>query len=378
MRIVVISHTEHYFNQDRQICGWGSTIRELDHVAQICDELIHIAPLHKTPAPESSLTYTASNVQFIALEPSGGKGLKKLSILKTLFTNLKKIQRYTKSADYIQFRAPTGMGTYVLPYLKFFRSGKYWVKYAGNWMDDHMPLGNRIQKFWLKKIDKKVKVTINGNWESNPRFLSFENPCLTKEEYEQGQEVISKKINSDFDNLRLVFVGSLNRHKGVHLILTAFCKKSQYTSLSEMIFAGDGAERTEFEEMATHSPFPIKFLGHCSKDEVANLLSQSHVLILPSKSEGFPKVVGEAMNFGCIPVVTDISCMKDYIKNNYNGFLLKEASADSIIKTLNELEQLDFDSYKEALLHNSKLAHRFTYDYYNFALQDKIFEDVYE
>ena len=373
MRIVVISHTEHYQDDLGKICGWGSTIRELDHVAQICDELIHIAPLHRTPAPESSLNYTASNIKFVALEPSGGKGLKKLSILKVLFSNLKKIHRYTKSADHIQFRAPTGMGVYVLPYLKFFRSGKYWVKYAGNWMDEHMPLGNRIQKFWLKKIDKKVKVTINGTWESDPRFLSFENPCLTKEEYEQGQAIVSEKINSVFGRLKLVFVGSLNRHKGVHHIIKAFCRKGQYSSLSEMIFAGDGVEREEFEEMAAHSQFPIKFLGHCSKDDVAQLLSESHVLLLPSKSEGFPKVVGEAMNFGCIPMVTNVSCMGEYITHGKNGFLLNEASEEEVMKNLNYLDQLNKNSFKEVLLYNSKLAHRFTYDYYNFALQNKIF-----
>ncbi len=373
MRIVVISHTEHYRNNFGEICGWGSTIRELDHVAQICDELIHIAPLHKSPAPDSSLAYIASNVRYVPLEPSGGKGLKKLSILKTLFSNLKKIHHYTKSADHIQFRAPTGMGIYVLPYLKFFRSGRYWVKYAGNWMDEHMPLGNKIQKFWLKKIDQRVKVTINGNWESEPRFISFENPCLTKEEYEKGQAVVLKKLSSVSRNLRLVFVGSLNRHKGVHHIIKAFCENGQYTSLSEMVFAGDGVERREFEEMASHSKFPIKFLGHCSKDDVAQLLSESHVLLLPSKSEGFPKVVGEAMNFGCIPVVTDVSCMAEYITHGKNGFLLNEASEEEVMENLNYLDQLNEDSFKEALLYNSKLAHRFTYDYYNFALQNKIF-----
>ncbi len=376
MRIVVISHTEHYLNKKGEVCGWGSTVRELNHLAQICEELVHVAPLHKSAAPESSLTYTASNIQFVALQPSGGKGLQKLNILTTSFSNLKLISRFTKNADHIQFRAPTGMGIYVLPYLKLFRSGKYWVKYAGNWMDESMPFGNRIQKLWLKRIDNSVKVTINGNWERDVRFIPFENPCLTVEEYRQGQAVVNKKISSGFEKLRLVFVGSLNRHKGVHHILDAIKDKVQYSSFSEIVFAGDGFERAEFEEMATRSTFPIRFLGHCSKDDVAKLLSESHVLLLPSKSEGFPKVIGEAMNFGCIPVVTDISCMNDYIEHGSNGWLLKEPSADQISDALIHLDKWTSNSFEQALLYNSNLAHRFTYDYYIFALQNKIFREA--
>jgi len=372
MRIVIISHTEHYKSSDGVIKGWGSTIRELDHVAEICNELIHLAPLHCNLPPDSSLSYTSNNIQFIALKPSGGKGLEKLSIIHTALHNLKLIREYTKAADYIQFRAPTGMGVYVLPYLKLFRSNSYWVKYAGNWIDPEMPLGNRIQKYWLKNIDRTVKVTINGRWESDPRFIPFENPSLTSEEHLIGKDIINDKIKNPPDKFRLIFVGSLNSHKGVHLILDALKKLKTKSNFSEILFVGDGAERDAFEKSAEQIDFPIHFLGHCSKEKVAELLAKSHILLLPSRSEGFPKVVGEAMNFGCIPIVSNVSCLSDYVKTGENGLVLDDLSSDAIWIALKAINEWSPSNYQTALKKNANLASRFTYQHYNFALKSKV------
>lgn len=372
MRIVIISHTEHYKSPDGVIKGWGATIRELNHVVEICDELIHLAPLHDDLPPDSSLSYTSNKIKFVALKPSGGKGLKKLSIIKAALYNLKLIHGHTKNADHVQFRAPTGMGMYVLPYLKLFRSNSYWVKYAGNWIDPDMPLGNRLQKIWLKYIDYNVPVTINGRWEGDKRFLSFENPSLTSEEHLIGQEIINDKIKNPPNKFRLIFVGSLNRHKGVHLIIDALKKLKNKSHFSEILFVGDGAEREVFEISAKQIDFPIQFLGHCSKEKVAKLLAKSHVLLLPSKSEGFPKVVGEAMNFGCVPIVSNVSCLSDYIKTGENGLVLDDLSSDAIWSALKTINQWSPSNYQMALKKNANLASRFTYQHYNFALKSKI------
>lgn len=372
MQIVIISHTEHYINSKDQVCGWGSTIRELNHLAEICDELIHLAPLHTTPAPDSSLSYTSSKIKFIALKPSGGKGWQKLSILNTALYNLKKINQFTKTADFIQFRAPTGMGVYVLPYLKTFRNSRYWVKYAGNWIDPEMPMGNRLQKYWLKNIDRNAKVTINGTWEKQRRFLSFENPSLTRGEHVSGCKVVKDKMENFPTKLRLIFVGSLNRHKGVHIILEALKNIEDLASFSELILVGDGEDRVEFEAMAQAVSLQVQFLGHRSKPEVADLLSKSHVLLLPSKSEGFPKVVGEAMNFGCVPIVSDISCIGDYIENGVNGLLLDKVDSKDLKQALMVIGQWSSSTFKTALNLNMNTASRFTYQYYNKALIEHV------
>lgn len=58
------------------ILDWGPTVNEINHLAADFDEMHHIAFLHTSEAPPSSLPYTASNIEFVPLNLIGGKGLK--------------------------------------------------------------------------------------------------------------------------------------------------------------------------------------------------------------------------------------------------------------------------------------------------------------
>jgi len=374
MTICIISHTEHYKDNNGNIVGWGPTVREISHLSAIADQIIHLAPLYTKKAPSASLSYTDKRVQFIPLKPSGGKGLKKLSVLFTAFHNLNLIHQYTKKADHIQFRSPTGMGIYVLPYLRFFRNKKYWVKYAGNWIDENIPLGNKLQKlFLLNFISSHTKVTYNGHWVKKLNFLSFENPCLTEEEYQIGKEKIPQKEDPFIKGWQICFVGSLTEHKGVHLLLQALEKlENNKINIEKVHIIGDGPLMKQLKSQANRLNISVVFHGYLKKGEVNKVLFESHALVLPSKSEGFPKVVSEAMNFGCIPVVTDISCIKQYIRNDYNGILIKQPKYEEVALGIETLLYWDMKRYTNAVLYNSNLAGLYTYSVYNKMLQEKV------
>ena len=144
-----------------------------------------------------------------------------MSILFTAPLNLYRMFKILKDVDYIQFRAPTGMGIYVLPFLRFFYNTKYWVKYAGNWKDKSMHLGNMLQKKWLQNFTSKdTKITVNGLWPNERNnIIPFENPCLDKNDRKIGEKIQHEKINKKA--IEFCFVGSLNKHKGVDKILEA-------------------------------------------------------------------------------------------------------------------------------------------------------------
>jgi len=374
MTLCIISHTEHYQDEHGTLKAWGSTVTEINHLLDIFDHIVHLAPLHQGTPPNSSLAYVDNKrISFIALKPSGGKGLQKLSIAWTALSNFKKIHKAIQEADIIQFRAPTGMGLYVLPYLKWFNSKPYWVKYAGNWIDPNMPLGNRLQKQWLlKHLEPETQVTYNGNWVDKPGFLSFDNPCFTTADYQEARSALDQKPNLKKEGWTLCFVGALNAHKGVPLIIEALKKKPETLHIKAMHFVGDGPDRDHYEALAKNLKVTTYFHGFLPKPEVYQVLAQSDALVLPSKSEGFPKVVGEAMAYGCVPIVSRVSCMEDYILDGDNGFLLKTLSPQSLIQSLNELNVLSKEQLEGLRLKNYTFAQQFTYAHYNTALKDKI------
>jgi glycosyltransferase involved in cell wall biosynthesis len=374
MTLCIISHTEHYLDTDGTLLAWGSTVTEINHLLKITDHIIHIAPLHKGTAPPSSLAYAnSSEIEFIPLVLSGGKGLKKLSIAWSALSNLRRIHKALKRVDVIQFRAPTGMGLYVLPYLKWVNTKPYWVKYAGNWVDPYMPVGNRLQKQWLlKQLEPETQVTYNGNWEDKPQFLPFDNPCFTKENYVEANSALTIKPDPKDEGWTLCFVGALNAHKGVSLILETLSLLDTSIPIKLLHFIGDGPDRQAYEQKASEIETPIQFHGFLPKTMVHQLLSESHALLLPSKSEGFPKVVGEAMAYGCVPIVSKVSCLEDYIIDGENGYLLDELSSEALGDCLKCLHQLTAIELKSLRLKNYTFAQRFTYEYYTQAINEKI------
>ena len=74
MKIAIISHTEHYRDSSGKIRGWGPTIKEINKLAVVSNSIVHIAPFHNGNAPDSSLSYSAKNINYLPLRPSGGKG----------------------------------------------------------------------------------------------------------------------------------------------------------------------------------------------------------------------------------------------------------------------------------------------------------------
>ena len=44
LKLLVISHTPHYTDQDGRVVGWGPTLRELNYLTDLFEHVYHIAP----------------------------------------------------------------------------------------------------------------------------------------------------------------------------------------------------------------------------------------------------------------------------------------------------------------------------------------------
>jgi len=372
MKLAIISHTPHY-KKDGVTTGWGPTVREINHLIDLFDEIYHIAPLHNEESPGSSLPYESDKIKFIPLKPYGGKKLSdKLSIITSAPNNLKIIKSILKRVDWVQFRAPTAMGIYVLPYLSFRSAPNRWVKYAGNWNMKNPPLSYSFQKWWLNNNFQKSKVTINGQWEGQKdHLLNFQNPCLDNEELLRAKKIAREKNFND--KLTFCFVGTLTKNKGVDVILDALKKIKHPGDIEEVLIIGEGIEREKYELIAKEINLKITFKGLLKRDELENIYKVSHLIILPSESEGFPKVIAEASAYGCVPVVSDVSSIGQYY-NNMNGFLLKKINPDELAQKIDSALE-DRITLKKMSSHCVKVADLFTFEYYIKNLREKILSE---
>lgn len=359
MILTIISHTPHY-EKDKIIYGWGSTITEINYLSKLFTKVNHIAPLYNTIPPRSTKKYISDKIKFIPIKPRGGKGfLNKIDIINGIPKQLFLIHEYCKTSDWIQFRSPTNMGIYVLPYLRFICNTKYWVKYAGDWNTSSAPISYRLQKFWLKNNFNKSIVTINGKWKGEKEHITpLENPCLTDKEITKAQSITIKKKYSG--KLIICFVGLISEKKGVGILISAL-KKIKNNNFIEMVYIiGDGSKIDFFKEKARKiSNLKVKFTGPIIREELNKIYSISHIIVLPSFSEGFPKVIAEACAYGCVPIVSNVGSISQHI-NSRNGILLKNNVEDDVCDALIFLKNNRL-ALKKMSLECNKIVERFTY-----------------
>jgi glycosyltransferase involved in cell wall biosynthesis len=370
MKLAVISHTEHYRRDDGVIVGWGPTISELNHLAPHFEEIFHLAFLWEEVPPQSALPYIAPNITFIPLPRQGGTSFfSKLSLLTKMPATLQKVYKVLKGVDAFQVRTPTGMGVYLIPLLTLFSKKKGWFKYAGNWNQDHPPLGYALQRWFLRHQSRKV--TINGRWPQQPRqCVSFENPCLTDIERIQGlQEIENKNYDGPFS---FCFVGRLEDEKGVQRILEVIEQLGSHPKMKEFHLIGDGPKRIEYEQQALKLGVPVHFHGFLNRNAVFELYRKCHFLVLPSTaSEGFPKVIAEGMNFGCLPLVSSVSSISQYV-NEKNGWILNPVTGEQLLKTMHEILNQKGDILREKAGKAHKDVKGFTFEQYNHRILSEI------
>lgn len=370
-KLVILSHTEHYV-RNGEIVGWGPTIREINELTQLFDQIVHIACLHDGDAPESCIPYQSNAVTFIDIPPFGGRSFgQKLSTIKIFPGIIKIFNKERKDADWTQVRLPTGFGVLLLPYLWITkRTKKLWVKYAGNWKQENAPFGYRIQRWWLRSNLLNVPVTINGVWDNQAsHLLSFENPCLNNMQIQEGQAI---QMNKDFSPpFNFTFIGKLFESKGLMAMLEALAM-IDISLLDKIHIIGEGEDKAKAEEFCKQKDLPAIFHGFLAYNEVHNILKKTHFIVLPSKSEGFPKVLAEGAAYGAIPIASAVSAIPHYFTDNESGYLwwLKEESfSDRVLRIPFKDEQILTKVSRNA----SEIALKFTFQSYMTSLKEKIF-----
>ncbi len=113
-------------------------------------------------------------------------------------------------------------------------------------------------------------------------------------------------------NFVFICVANLYLVKGVDLLIRALakCKKT-----ASVIILGDGPERNNLEKTVEEHGLQnrVWFVGRRSHNEIPAWINASDALVLPSRSEGAPAVILEALACGKPVVATDTGFTKDVI-----------------------------------------------------------------
>jgi len=138
--------------------------------------------------------------------------------------------------------------------------------------------------------------------------------------------------------LRLTAMGRLKREKGFDILLAAWKRLLAAHPQWELHIIGEGEERASLSAAAQALAEQPRVFFHGLIKDPFNLLQTSDLFVLPSRVEGFPNALCEAMACG-LPVVaaecTDSIPM--IVEEGISGLLVPPESVDALVSALDRL-----------------------------------------
>lgn len=201
----------------------------------------------------------------------------------------------------------------------------------------HIVLGSSFKNELLKMsiLDKNIKIESNA---ADDSFLKKEIFPIKKTE-----------------RIELLFMSRIEEQKGIYIVLKVM---QILKNLGEyhLTIAGSGSELSNVKTYINdHMMSNISVLGHVEGYEKHKILSQSHIMILPSFSEGMPLSIIEAMLYGLVIVSRPIGGISDWVNVPNNGFLIESLDESDYAEVIHQLS-LNPIKMKEIQESNRKLA----------------------
>lgn len=205
----------------------------------------------------------------------------------------------------------------------------------------HYDVGYQVQKYnkqpiigtILLGIERHAFSRINSVWVTAPNLVSKVKRFGAKHiqvipnwfDVSEAWTFQSKdNIQKTTDLKHVLFVGRLHPIKQVDLLIKAFRKVYDTHKNLDLLILGDGAERQNLIALTNSLGLSkvIHFFGFVDRQKTYEIMRRSAVLVLPSKLEGNPRVLIEAM-MNNVPIIgTNVPGIKDMIHHMKTGYLV--------------------------------------------------------
>lgn len=246
---------------------------------------------------------------------------------------------YVLNSDWPQFRRGIGL-------LRLY-SGKYDIIHTGaTGVKSHRLLVQFAKKRGASHIHTVHTATPNNHrrqrWlVNNADVVTTVSPFVAEWVENECQAAVNKVIPNGVDLTQfgpdraetepdhVLFIGRLVERKNPGLVV----KLAERHENLNFTVRGDGPLRSQLQRQA---PPNVRFLGHLSADELADMYSRAEVVICPYEREGFGMVVIEAMASGTPVVGLDSGNLPSLITAE-SGELCSTLDIDEWSQTVSEL-----------------------------------------
>ena len=295
-------------------------------------------------------------------------------VLQDLFW-IARSENYVKKSHFI-LRMPSLVSSllFIILYLK---RTKFAVEVVGNvyeavkqtnkkWYSKFVAL---VLQLLMKKCVKEASfacyVTVQSLQRTYPtKGISYS--CSSIEMYDDNyieQNEIERKLDHFYTSLAqksmtISHIGTMDaKYKNQDQLILAVYHLYRAGWDVKLHLIGDGCYRSYFEEVCVKEKVShlVKFHGRVNRTIVNSILDETDIFILPSSTEGFPRVNVEAAARGCLILATDVGGVSEFVPQSC---LLKDIRAETIFMAITEMLKMP-EVYRDVIKFNYEKSFSF-------------------
>lgn len=271
--------------------------------------------------------------------------------LKAIKLNNKIIEKAVSNCDYLIVRSPSGAGYTALKYAKKYNK-PYLVEVVGCPWDslwNHSFMGKILAVKSYLQMKKAVKDAPYAVYVTD-EFLQHRYPCNGRSK--GCSDVSLPPLNENILEKRLDKIENMNknmpivlgttaavnvRYKGQEYVIKAISELNKQGYNFEYHLAG-GGDNSYLKSIAERYNVvdKVRFLGPLPHENIFDYLDSIDIYIQPSKTEGLPRALVEAMSRGCPSIGSNVGGIPELLNNE---FIFKKKSVNQICTLLIKMNE---------------------------------------
>ena len=196
---------------------------------------------------------------------------------------------------------------------------------------------------WLlrRRIDQVIFVSENARSEIGPvpRAVTIPNGIDLRPGQQNSRETLRAALQVPKECVVVIGVGRLHPQKGYDVLLEALALLQPVPETLRLWIVGEGEEHAALEAQtrALNLQDAVQFLG--VREDIPGLLRAVDIFVLPSRFEGMPYILLEAMAAGMAIIASEVGEVGNIIEEKQTGFLVLPQDPVSLAERIKTLSQ---------------------------------------
>lgn len=314
---------------------------QMKALSELFEQTTLVVPCASTEDTSGLLPLSGNNLRVRPLTLPQGRGLKRKLRLPVWFLRHSLVMiKEIRQADAVHAPIPGDIGTIGM-ILAFIMRKPLFVRHCGNWF---LPktVAEHFWKWFMERFagGRQVMLATGGAAQPpsrrNAAIRWIFSTTLTDNEL---RSCPARRELSSEQPLRLIIACRQDKEKGAGVVIESLPLIIKSFPQVKLDIVGDGLSLTGFKQQAASLGLGdcVTFHGKVDHNAVLRLLQRAHVFCYPTgASEGFPKIVLEALACGLPVITTRVSVLPQLI-NTGCGILLEERTSEALAEAVKQI-----------------------------------------